>query len=157
MRSAVFFFFCLPSCSSASQFRRDLCACDRLFNSIIEVATFPLCGWCMLGDLLSPCDGMHDCTDYTSVYTLIRKSLWGMESEAMLTPRENSPLPQTQRRVEPATLHHTGQRATGTHYQLSSKGKSPKEKSPLQEVQKRLELTTLLDAGQRAQHTSESQ
>ena len=27
--------------------------------------------------LLSPCDGMHACTDLTSVYTLIRKSLGG--------------------------------------------------------------------------------
>ena len=66
-------------------------------------------------DLLSPCDGMHVCTDYTSVYTLIRKS-WGffgrgggggwrgweggdggggggVESEPMSTPREKSRLP----------------------------------------------------------------
>ena len=28
-------------------------------------------------DLLRPCDEMHVCTDYTSVYTLIRKSFWG--------------------------------------------------------------------------------
>ena len=28
----------------------------------------------------------------------------------MLTPREKSPLPEAQRRVEPATLHHAGQR-----------------------------------------------
>ena len=49
-----------------------------LFNPTIEVATFRLRGWCMLGvfllpaftrlghecqDLLSPCDGMHACTD----------------------------------------------------------------------------------------------
>ena len=44
-------------------------------------------------DLLSPCDGMHVCTDYTPVYTLVRKNLGGMESEPMLTPREKSPLP----------------------------------------------------------------
>ena len=59
------------------------------FNPTIEVVTFHLHGWCMLGvfllpaftrlwhecqDLLSPCDGMHVCTDYTSVYTLIQKS-----------------------------------------------------------------------------------
>ena len=51
-----------------------------------------VCGWCVLGvfllptfthlghehqDLLSLCDEMHVCTDYTSVYTLIRKSFWG--------------------------------------------------------------------------------
>ena len=42
------------------------------FNPTIEVVTFRLCGWCMLmcfccqykcPDLLSPCDGMHVCTD----------------------------------------------------------------------------------------------
>ena len=38
-------------------------------------------------DLLSSCDGMHVCTDYTWVYT-------GMESEPMLTPKEKSPLPE---------------------------------------------------------------
>ena len=72
------------------------------FNQTNEVVTFCLHGWCMLGvflllaftclgherqDLLSPCDEMHACTDYTSVYTLIRKSFGGMESESMLTPR----------------------------------------------------------------------
>ena len=48
------------------------------FNPTIEVVTFRLRGWCMLGvyllpaftrlghecqDLLSPCDGMHVCTN----------------------------------------------------------------------------------------------
>ena len=33
----------------------------------------------------------------------------GVESEAMLTPREKSPLMEPQRRVEPATHHHAGQ------------------------------------------------
>ena len=42
-------------------------------------------------DLLSLCDGMHVCTDYTSVYTLIQKNFEGMESETMLTPSEKSP------------------------------------------------------------------
>ena len=75
------------------------------FNPTIEVITFRLRGWCILGvfllpafthqghecqDLLSPCDGMHVCTEYTPVYNLIRKSFWRMESEPMLTPRENS-------------------------------------------------------------------
>ena len=40
-------------------------------------------------DLLSPCDGMHVCTDMTSFYALIRKSFGGMDPETMLTPREN--------------------------------------------------------------------
>ena len=35
----------------------------------------------------------------------------GVESESVSTPRENSRLPETQRRVEPATLHHAGRRA----------------------------------------------
>ena len=47
-------------------------------NATIEVVALHLCGWCMLGvfllaafthlghrcqDILSPCDGMHVCTD----------------------------------------------------------------------------------------------
>ena len=38
----------------------------------------------------------------------------GMAPEPMLTPREKSPLPEAQRRVEPVILHHTGQRAQHT-------------------------------------------
>ena len=67
-------------------------------------------------DLLSPRDRMHVCTDCTSVYTLIRKRFWGMESEPMLAPREN-PLYRKnppQRRIEPVMLHHAGQRAQHT-------------------------------------------
>ena len=78
-------------------------------NPAISVATFRLRGWCILGvfllpaftclghecqDLLSSCDGMHVCTDQPSVYTLIRKSFGGMESEPMLTPSKKSPLPE---------------------------------------------------------------
>ena len=52
----------------------------HILNPTIEVVTFRLCGWCKLGiflllaftcqgherqDLLSPCDGMHVCTDWT--------------------------------------------------------------------------------------------
>ena len=62
-------------------------------------------------DLLSPCDGMHVCTDQTPIYTLIGKSFGGMEQEAMLTPRENYPLSEAQRRFEPATLYHAEQQA----------------------------------------------
>ena len=60
-------------------------------------------------NLLSPCDGMHVCTDQTSVYTHIRNSLLGMESEPMLSPRDKSSLPAAERTIEPATLHHAGQ------------------------------------------------
>ena len=74
-----------------------------VFNPTTEVVTFRSRGWYILDvflwpalirvgnecqDLLSPCDGMHVCTDKTSVYTLIRKSLRGMESEHMLTQKE---------------------------------------------------------------------
>ena len=38
----------------------------------------------------------------------------GMKSETMLTPRGKSPLPGAQRRIEPATLQHAGQRARHT-------------------------------------------
>ena len=59
------------------------------YNPTRGAVTFCLCGWCMLGvsllsafthlghkcqDLLSPCDGIHVCTDYTLVYILIWKS-----------------------------------------------------------------------------------
>ena len=47
----------------------------------------------------------------TSVYTLIRKSYGGVESEPKLTPREKSPLPEAQRRIEPTTLYHAGQQS----------------------------------------------
>ena len=76
-----------------------------VLNPTIEVVTFCLHRWCMLSvfllpaftnlahkcqDLLSECDGMHVCTDLTSVYSLIWKSFMGMESEPILTPREKS-------------------------------------------------------------------
>ena len=77
-----------------------------IFIPAIEVFTFRLHGWCMLGmfllqaftrlgyecqDILTLCDEMHVCTDQTSVYTLIRKSFGGIESELMLTPRGKNP------------------------------------------------------------------
>ena len=77
------------------------------FNPTIEVVIFCLRGWCMLEllllpafirlgherqDLLSPCNEIHAFTDYTSIYTLIQKSFYGMESEPMLAPREKHPL-----------------------------------------------------------------
>ena len=64
------------------------------FNPVLEVVTFRRCAWSVLGvfvaaftllrhecqDLLSPCDGMHACTDKTSVYTIIWKRFKGMKS-----------------------------------------------------------------------------
>ena len=37
-----------------------------------------------------------------------------MELEPMLTPEEKIPLPDAQRRIERATLHHVGQRVQHT-------------------------------------------
>ena len=74
-----FYFFCVPSyISGVYQFGWDFCVCNSFLNPTIEVATFHLREWCMLGmfflqafarlgheyqDLLSPCYGMHVCTD----------------------------------------------------------------------------------------------
>ena len=97
--SSSSFFFSFPSyISGVHHFGWDFCVCDRVYfffffflNPTIEVVTFRLRGWCMLGvlllpaftrlghecqDLLSPCDGMHVCTHYTSVYIFIRKSFF---------------------------------------------------------------------------------
>ena len=106
----LFFFFCVPQLYLwASPFWVRFLRMWPFFNPTIEVVTFHLHGWCMLGvfllpafthlghecqDLLSPCDGMHVCTDKTSVYTFIRKSLGGMESQPKLNPRGKSPLPE---------------------------------------------------------------
>ena len=39
-----------------------------------------------------------------------------MESKPMLTPREISPLPEAQRRIEPMTLHEAGQQDTTPYH-----------------------------------------
>ena len=64
-------------------------------------------------ELLSPCNGMHVCTDQTSVYTLLQKSFGGMASEPMLTPRTNSLYQKnsSQRKIKPTMLHQAGQQA----------------------------------------------
>ena len=72
------FYFCIPHLYPwGSPFLVRFCVCEFL-NPTIEVVTFHLHGWCMLGvfllpafirlgheyqDLLSLCDGMHVCTD----------------------------------------------------------------------------------------------
>ena len=67
-------------------------------------------------DFLSPCDGMHVCTDL-GLYSHPKESFFlgggggGVESETILTSREKITLPETQRRFKPAMLHHAGQRA----------------------------------------------
>ena len=73
-----------------SFFGEMFCVCDWFwgccFFPTIEVVTFRLRGWCMLGvfllpafthlghecgDFLSPWDGMHVCIDLTSVYSTL--------------------------------------------------------------------------------------
>ena len=73
-------------------------------------------------DVLSPYDEMHVCTEYASVCTLIRKNFRGMGSEATLTPREKSPLPEKKKKKispEEDRTHDTasGRTASPTHYQ----------------------------------------
>ena len=98
------------------------------FNPTTEVVTFRLHGWCMLcvfllqafahlepecPDLLSLCDGMHVCTDYTSVYTQIWKFFWRMESEPIVTPREKFPLMEKFCPEEDRTHDSTSSRTAG--------------------------------------------
>ena len=75
----VFFFFSFPSyISGVHHFWVRFLRMWPFFNPTIEVVTFRLRGWCVLGvfllpaftrlgherqDLLSPCDEMHVCTD----------------------------------------------------------------------------------------------
>ena len=117
-----FFFFAFHSCiSGVHHFWVRFLRMWPFFNPTIKVVTFRLRGWCVLGvvllpaftrlgherqDLLSLYDGMHVCTDYTSVYTLIRRSFWGngvwthVNSKGKIRSTRKCP----QRRIEPATL-----------------------------------------------------
>ena len=69
-------------------------------------------------DLLSPCDGMHLCTDKTLVYTSSERVFWGNGVRPMLTPRKKSPLPENFSSKEDGT-HGTApsRTASPTHYQ----------------------------------------
>ena len=79
----LFFFFCIPMFGEIFAYE------TFFFNPTIEVVIFRLRKWRMLvvvllpafthlanecQDLLSPCNGMHVCTDKTWVYTPIQKS-----------------------------------------------------------------------------------
>ena len=135
-RVSWFFFFCVSSYISGVRLFlflvRFLCMWTFV-NPTIEVATFRLHGWCILGvfllpvfifqeqecqDLLSPCNGMHVCIGYTSVYTRIQKSFWGRELEPMLTPKEK--IPSTEGSGKGRTCNIAlCKTASPTHYQLS--------------------------------------
>ena len=96
-------------------------------------------GWCMLVCFCCQNPAVKDmnvrifwvcamecmCAYYTSFYTHIRKSFFGMESEPMLPPRRKSPLPETQRRIEPATLHHAGHAQHTTHWAIPPRRPPP--------------------------------
>ena len=104
--------------------------CLFFLNSTIEVVTFCICGWCMLGvfffaasiqlthewqDHLSPCMECM-CAQTRPRLCSHPKSFGGMEVETVLTPMQKLPLLEAQCRVEPARLHHAGQRNQHTTY-----------------------------------------
>ena len=89
------------------------------FNPTLDVVTFRLRGWCVLGvflfsvftclghecqDLLSPCSGMHVRTDGILVYTLIQKTSWEWSQNPCQLQGKNTGY----ETVEPAMLHHAG-------------------------------------------------
>ena len=74
----LFLLLCSPAISLGLTILGEMFAYVTIFNPTIEVVTFCLCGWCMLGvfllpafahlghecqDLLSLCYGVHVCTD----------------------------------------------------------------------------------------------
>ena len=106
-------------------------------NPTIEVVTFRLRGWCILGvfllpafihlghecqDLLSLCDGMHVCRLDLGLYSHPKEVgfFWNgvrthVNSKGKIPSTwKNSP----QRRIEPTTLHQAGQRAQYTTNEL---------------------------------------
>ena len=90
-------------------------------NGCIFVASFTRLGHeCQ--DLLSPCDRMHVCTDYTSIYALIQKSFGGMESEPMLTPMEKSPPPEKFSSQEDRTHNAASSRTASPTLPMSYSG-----------------------------------
>ena len=113
-----FFFFCIPQLYLwGSPFLvRFLHNYMTVFNPTIEVVTFRFRGWCVLGVFVA---GNHPsktwisgsfeselecmCAQTRPRFILSSKRVFwgGMESETMLTPRENFPLPEAQRKFEP--------------------------------------------------------
>ena len=91
--------------SGVHHFGWDFCVCDHFFNPTIEVVTFCLRGWCMLGVLAASLhlswtwmSGYFQSERWNSCMHRLDFSLYshpkafgGMESEPMLTPREKIP------------------------------------------------------------------
>ena len=102
------------------------CLCDFFFffNQAIQVATFCLCGWCMLGvfllpaliclghecqDLLSPCDGMHVCTLDLCLYSRL-KELWGNGVRTYVNSKGKIPSPEKLSSEKDRTHHAASSR-----------------------------------------------
>ena len=136
----LFFFFCVPQLYLwGSPFWVRFLRMWPSFNPTIEVVTFRLRGWCMLGvfllpafirpgsecqDLLSPCDGMHVCRLDLGLYSH-PKEFWANGVTTHVNSKgkfpstgKNSP----QRRIEPAALYQAGQRAQHTNQGASYPG-----------------------------------
>ena len=121
-----FFFFVFPSyISGVHRFWVRFLRMWPFFNPTIKVVTFCLHGWCVLRvfllpaftrlgherqDLLSPCDECM-CAQTSPRFILSSEGVFGgMEFEPMLTPREESPLPENVPRGG-SNPWHCGQRA----------------------------------------------
>ena len=104
--------YAFPSYISGVYYFSSRCLCMWpvfvfFFNPTIEVVTFRIFGWFMLGvcllpaftclgnecqDLLSPYDRMHVCTDLTSVYTIIWKEFLGNDVRTHVNSKGKSHL-----------------------------------------------------------------
>ena len=119
------FVFCVPQLYLwSSPFWRDFCVCDFFFFFFLSShwGSHILFSWMMHAGCVFVV-GIHASStrmsgslesvrrnacvrDQTPVYTLIRESFEAKKSES----KGKSPLPEAQRRIEPTTLHHAGQR-----------------------------------------------
>ena len=130
-----FFFFCVPQLYSwGSPFWvKFLCMWLFFFNPNIEVVTFHLCGWCVLGVFLLPAFTRlgHQCQD------LFESVRWNA----------------CVHRLDLGLCSHPKEfLGNGVRTHVNSKGKNPlyQKNSP----QRRIKPTMLHQAGQRAQHTT---
>ena len=123
--------------------RARVCGCFcfvSVFSLTIEVVTFRLHGWCMLGVFLLPALTRlgHECQDLL-VHALecmcaqtrpglklpSNRVVGGMESEPMLTPKGK--IPTTRSSEEDGNYDAASSRtASPTHYRLSYAGPSPR-------------------------------
>ena len=127
--------------------------CDRFFNPTIEVVTFHLRRWRMLGVFLLPAFTRlgHACQELAfahrldlGLYSHRKEFVRGMESEPTLTQREN-----------PIYRKKISSEEEGTHDAASSRTASPtRYQRSCPGPQRRKEPMTLYQAGQRAQHAT---